>query len=447
MKKNNKYILPITMVKSKIKNISISENKEKLALLIPVGTGAGGTVEAADSLAYGLLYLIKENNPDRIVFFTTELSNKTTLKSLKQQYFDEFGKELNKISNFIKINDIDDFEEFYGKITNQIKSLKNYRIIVDYTSGTKTMTMAASIAATVNNLELMFVSGKRGSKNIVEKGTEVLRIQNLDTVHEEKIIEDTEELFNLYRFKQAIEKLESLGLSDNEEMEFNKTSHFFLYAAYNYWDDFNHEVALHGFKIHFYKYFNDLSAQIRLNIKALKIINDESNDLQKYYILASLINNAERRAEEGKYDDAIARLYRGMELIANICLDYYSINPNDVDVEKVKDKSDKAFYNISGKLIRTHKGALKMPGIDSMYMLIHNLSTFNNVGQFYFEHRNEYQTVLQHRNTSILAHGLEMKDVDDYNDFKKGIMSLAKRLDKNMEVYLEETKFPKFNTN
>ena len=84
--KSNKFCQP---TKTKTKNFQINENKEKLALLIPVGTGAGGTVEAADSLAYGLLYLIKENNPDRIVFFTTELSNKTTLKSLKEQYFDE----------------------------------------------------------------------------------------------------------------------------------------------------------------------------------------------------------------------------------------------------------------------------------------------------------------------------------------------------------------------
>lgn len=434
------------MVKSKIKNISTNEQTEKLALLIPVGTGLGGTPEGANSLAYGLLYLIKETKPNRIIFFTTELSKRTTLKSLKKQYSDEFGKELNKISNFIKINDIDDFEEFYNKITNQIKSLKNYHIIVDYTSGTKTMTMAASIAATVNNLDLMFVSGKRGKNNIVEKGTEELRIQNLNKVHQEEVIEDTKELFNQYRFKYAIEKIESLKTpEDSEEMEFNRAKHILLLITYNYWDEFNHYLALYTFNTHYYQDFKEMEYQLKLNYKALKIINDDDNKLQDYYILASIINNADRRAEEGKYDDAIARLYRSMELIAQICLDKYGINPNDVDINKVKGKSDQAFYNISGKLIRTHKGALKLPGLDSIYMLIHNLNSFDKIGQYYFDHREDYKIVLQHRNTSILAHGLEMKDMDDYNDFKKGVTSLTKRLDENFEEYLKAAKFPKFN--
>jgi len=41
----------------------------------------------------------------------------------------------------------------------------------------------------------------------------------------------------------------------------------------------------------------------------------ENGKPEPYYV-ADLINNAERRAEESKYDDAVARLYRTMELIA-----------------------------------------------------------------------------------------------------------------------------------
>jgi CRISPR-associated protein (TIGR02710 family) len=430
------------MVNSKIKNIP--NNEEKLALFIPVGTGLGGS-EGAESLAYGLLYLIKQQNPDRVVFFTTELSNKTTMKSLKEPYKVEFGKNLNKISQFIKINDIDDFNEFYDKITNQINALSNYRIIVDYTSGTKTMTMAACIAATVNRLDLMFVSGKRGEDHIVQRGSEVLRSQDLNKVYLEKSIKDSEELYNQYRFKQAISKLEELIFIDgDEDFELNRMSHLFMYGAYNYWDEFNHEIALKSFDIHFYMYFKKLSKQIKSNIKALKIINDDKDKLQDYYILASMINNARRRGEEGRYDDAIARLYRCMELMAKIVLNDFGVDPNNVDIKMIQAKSDIAYYNISGKLMRGQHGVLRMPGIDSMYMLIYNLNNFNKMGQFYFKHRNDYLKVLQHRNQSILAHGLEMRDEDDYDDFYKGVMSLAERLDEHMNDYIKSCEFPKF---
>ena len=50
------------------------------------------------------------------------------------------------------------------------------------------------------------------------------------------------------------------------------------------------------------------------------IVNSKSDNLRKCYILASLINNSIRRAEEYKYDDTVARLYRSSELIAQIRL-------------------------------------------------------------------------------------------------------------------------------
>ena len=59
--------------------------RKKTALLMPVGTGVGGTDEATDSLAHGILYSIDTYNPDDVIFFGSELSKKT-IESLSRQY-------------------------------------------------------------------------------------------------------------------------------------------------------------------------------------------------------------------------------------------------------------------------------------------------------------------------------------------------------------------------
>ena len=50
-------------------------------------------------------------------------------------------------------------------------------------------------------------------------------------------------------------------------------------------------------------------------------------------MLASIINNSKRRGKENKFDDAVARLYRSFELIAQIrLLEKYNIDTNRVDI-------------------------------------------------------------------------------------------------------------------
>ena len=41
---------------------------------------------------------------------------------------------------------------------------------------------------------------------------------------------------------------------------------------------------------------------------------------EAYYMLAFILNNARRREDENKFDDAVARLYRSLELFAQIRL-------------------------------------------------------------------------------------------------------------------------------
>ncbi len=80
----------------------------------------------------------------------------------------------------------------------------------------------------------------------------------------------------------------------------------------------------------FNKNFPEVSRQLNKNIKALGVLNNPDNQLRCKYILASMLNNARRRADESKYDDAIARLYRSLELIAQIKLKEYGLKSSEL---------------------------------------------------------------------------------------------------------------------
>lgn len=172
-----------------------------------VGTGIGTSENKIRSLAHGILTSIKDKRPDQIVFFGSEKSKKT-LEYLHK----EAEKENFKIpeSKFIEIIQIDDFNDCFKKIENEMKKHYEDEVIVDYTSGTKTMTSTAAIVAVLYEKELMVVTGNRDTDPIVRMGTEETKTQNMYRVYDKMNIKRFKELFDLHRFKTALEVLDKV---------------------------------------------------------------------------------------------------------------------------------------------------------------------------------------------------------------------------------------------
>ena len=197
----------------------MSENKsnleeESFTLFVPVGIGYGDNQDSNKDLAETLVFLITEQDPDNIVFFTTDLSSKYTLNYIKKIYKNKEGHKLKNYTT-IRIKNIDDFDEIYKKINKQIEKYKG-KIKIDYTSGTKTMTMAACIAATVNQCELIFISGERNENSIIEESSRFVKKQNLNEVFKSALFNEIKDLFNHYRFNQGLERLESVHVEDDD---------------------------------------------------------------------------------------------------------------------------------------------------------------------------------------------------------------------------------------
>jgi hypothetical protein len=69
----------------------------------------------------------------------------------------------------------------------------------------------------------------------------------------------------------------------------------------------------------------------------------------------------------------------------------------------------------------------------------------DELGKYYVENENRIKNLTQKRNNSILAHGLNSLSRDDFDEFLDVVVSLACKLDKDMNKFLKETEFAKFD--
>lgn len=411
-------------------------SRKKVALLMTVGTGVGEDKERARAnLANAMLRSIVSRNPDIVKFFGSEES-KYTVNTLKDLYRARFNEELD-FDEFIQEDEIDSFNKYFKKIKSYVTDLEDeYYIVIDYTYGTKTMTMSAAMVSMACRKELIFVSGER-ENGIVVKGSEEVKNQNLFPIYDSLLLEKIEDAFNANRFETA----KSL-LSELVDPKINKEAYYKLIQSYSYFDDVNYVEAFNSFDYKlFSKVWPELADDFLKNIKSLKILNKETQSQKIYYVLASLINNARRRYEENKFDDAIARLYRSLELIGQIKLEEYGLDSSDIDLDRLKELDiDEKFIN-SLKSLRASDGKIKI-GLIKDFELISYFD--DDLAEFYAENNKRIQNIVKFRNNSILAHGMEAKTADEYEEFKDMVLKAAKVLNPKINEYIEDTTFPEF---
>ena len=399
--------------------------RRKTALLMTVGTGIGGQV-ATEDLAHAILFSIDNSNPDIVIFFGSEKSKKT-VESVKEQYLNEFEEEFDYFE-FIHLEQIDDFKIYFEAFKRKIQELDGYKIIIDYTSGTKTMTMSAAFASMLYRKNLYFVGGER-EDGVVIRGTEKIISQNLYPIYDDLMISKIKELFNTNRFDAGKSLLEDITKA-------KKDTYANLFDAYYYFDNVDHNKANKYFITkEFIAEWPELKKQFSLNAKALYHLNKEDSAMRPFYILGSLINNARRRAEETKYDDAIARLYSSLELIAQIKLNEYGIDTSDVELDILNK------HGVEQEFKPDFSGKIKLSLVQD-YELLNNLG--DDLGEFYIKNKDEFLATISSRNNSILAHGLNSQTEKQYVKFRDLILKFASVLNPEMDVYIHETEFPEF---
>ena len=419
--------------------------RKEVILFMTVGTGTNLNIneENSQNHAQKLYYTINKIRPDKVIFFASDKSKGTVeyIEELFQKDNDEFI--LDEDYQIVIINAIDDLNTCFEAYESKIWELDyeddgDYDIIMDYTSGTKTMSAAMASCGMFYSKDLISVGGDR-STGEVSRGTEIINYQNIYKIYDKFALMRTRNNFNANRFRACIDILNYIV-----DLNIHKDSLMHLCKAYYAWDNMDFEDAYeHLRKVNLNQVeFMEVKNDIKFNLKALgNIINSKSVNLKNCYILASLINNSIRRSEEFKYDDAIARLYRSFELIAQIELTKYNIKSSDIDVSVLKQN------NVSEEFImdleKTREDGKIRIGLEKDFLLLNELG--NDLGKYYVENESKIKNLTRKRNNSILAHGLDSLTQNDFDEFLDIVLNLSYSLDKDMKKFIEQTKFAKFD--
>lgn len=410
--------------------------RDKTALFMTVGIGGHNK----ESLVNGLYTCIDKTNTDEILFFASKESKKIMIPLIKETYFQNKQKELDN-SKIIEIENVDDFDHIFNQIKNEvIKYQKDHKIIINYNSGTKTMTMTAALISALYDTDLISVVGKRNDKGFIESKTEQINYLNLYQYYDELLINQLREYFNNNNFESG--KVLFKDISSNK---INKEAYEKLFNAYYAMDNVNFEEGYEYFDSKLFKEECEGldKNQLNNNSKAFRIICEKNKEGvyhwdRDYFILASILNNARRKYDDNKYDDGIARLYRSLELIAQIRLDKeYGIDTSNVNVSILEE------YNVPKDFVNCIESKKsKKISLNEDYVLLKHLN--DDLGIYYDSNYNKIRNMLTFRNNSILAHGLDSLSKKQFEDLNHEVLKIARILKPNIDETINETKFPTF---
>ena len=382
------------------------ENRNKKLMFITVGTGKDGK-----DIAHGISFSIKNQNPEVVVLIASETSAKITFPFIKES--------LNKLGKQIQIdeklyNEIDDFEKlhnaYFKLVTDYLnKGFNKNNIAVDYTSGTKAMSAAlVSAAITAEVGTISYINGERKEGRVLS-GTERASSINPNSIFSAKLLNKFIGLFNSYQFGAALSLLDDFEIHPKYIAQSNILKELTL--LFSCWDKFNFTLAWQYFlKIppELIKEFSLKSKFEKLYSPLLMRLKEDSISVEK---INDLIFNAYRRAEEGKFDDAVARLYRTLEMIGQLeFLNTFHCSTDDAKLENLPINAKE--FVMQKKSSENKKIML---GLDLTFRTLNIVK--NPLGVLYVEKYSIIKQHLEKRNFSILAHGSNPISQNSFQSF------------------------------
>jgi len=386
---------------------------------------------------------IRDYNPDFVVFIVSTGSrgsrsmvdgqskpcaaeDKTPLPNILEQT----GLPGDKCT-FIELDDPDTLHLCYQKIRDGLNkhtvARADWRKIADYTGGTKTMTAALILVALELGWELSVVRGNRTDLLKVRDGTEMASLVNTWEVRARQQLEQAEILFTQYAYSSAGQLVESLLRTAPLSPELQREIQRFvtLSRGFDAWDRFDHVRAV--------QILAPYQSEIVPQWKFLKILTGQSKGTG-YEPVFDLVRNAERRAARGRYDDAVARLYRALEMLAQIRLKQRapSLDSSDLKLDLLPENIRQTYANRQGKI--------KL-GLLEDYDLLNALE--DPLGESFASERRKILATLEKRNASILAHGAQPCDENIYNEMHSETLRLLEQGLKATGVKVDSPQFPR----
>lgn len=320
-----------------------------------------------------------------------------------------------------------------------------FQVVVDFTGGTKCM--SASIAPQAKRWPCLFsyVGGSERTKDgagVVVSGHEKVVYQaNPWDALGHQAVEDFVVLFDQHAFLAAanVAAVAKTHVSRPDRKR-DLAALEQLAKAFDAWDRFDHQSSSAIFD-NVAKSANDLRAVLgpAKGNQVLDSVTRLANHLgelcraappSRHHVL-DLLANAKRRKDEGRVDDAVARLYRAIEAVAQVALkDRHRFESTEkVPLERVPE-------TVRPEWAARAKDGVVALGLQDAYALLASLD--DPLGEkFKSAALDGTKSPLVARNRSILAHGFDRVSENVFDKLWTTALSLAD---------VEEASLPAFPT-
>jgi CRISPR-associated protein (TIGR02710 family) len=308
-----------------------------------------------------------------------------------------------------------------------------FQVVVDFTGGTKCMSAAVAIQASRWPCVFSYVGGTERTKDgvgVVVSGAEkvVHQVNPWDALGYHAV-EDYVVLLDQHAFLAAA-NIATVSMkrvtSPVRKRELAVLEQ--LAKALDAWDRFDHATSKSHFE-NVAKSANDLRAVLgsprgdRILASATKLAQHlgelcQATTPSRHHVL-DLLANAKRRKDEGRIDDAVARLYRATEAIAQVVLkESHGIESTE------KFPFDRIPEALRAEWASRAKEGVVALGLQDAYAVLVSLNdpvgeTFQKAGL------SGTKSPLVSRNRSILAHGFDLVSNATFDKLWTAALSLA----------------------
>ena len=329
------------------------------------------------------------------------------------------GDRFNPETDLVLLENPDDLAEVYRQIVNNIKTLPpSQPAYADYTGGTKTMSLALGMAAIDHGLTLyLTTSSTRENLIKVERGESTERSPTTLITLERTLHQEIPRFLQDFNYSGAIATLQSLlqafELPPDQKRQIRQQLN--TYGGFDAWDRFDHLNAWELLSLS-----PDRKAPHRLALKRVmasrQAIDSEFTTPDPmpnhgYELVEDLLLNAQRRAHQGRYDDAMGRLYRALELLAQIRLKQaHGLETGNLDLTQLPEPLRQAY----GGDRHPPTGKVQI-ALWNSYQLLSQLPN-DPLGQHFQPQAQRLQDTLLIRNQSLLAHGFTPITAQAYSD-------------------------------
>lgn len=397
--------------------IMLGENEMARAIMLTVGTGT----RPDSNIVAPLVKSIRHVSPERVVLLVTDGTggSRPHGEAIREQ-IDASRTQ----STLMPVPDLDDLEQTFQCCLEALRGLEQEGfaandIVAEYTSGTKAMTAGLALAASSFGCgSLNYVTGRR-EHGVVVEGTEKLLSVPTAFFRAHHDLTIARHLFERLQFSAVLELLPEwrvhlLGDQDGATLFALRA----LAHAYDAWDKFEHATFVERFALAQTALESEMvDPRVREHVVSEDVVSRigelaatiEAPERRKRFHadqLADLWNNAHRRMESGSYDDAVARLYRLVEMTAQYEFDRtFGINTSNVRFEQLREPiSDGLRAELEHARSQNGKKTIKI-GLQTAYRLLGEQDS--PLGRAYVpdSEGDLLSGLLTSRNQSILAHG------------------------------------------